>query len=334
MVLQAVEAEKVQDQTFVLKASVELTSTEADFDADKQTVFREAIGKATGVWAAAVTIDKIVSNAGGGIVVDISLQAPDKKAVSAMDSKLTATNINAQLSISSLPVAPATLPIANSIVQGVPYSSPEMKGGHTPAASWNASSGLHQESYDATIGRNYYHLLPNTHKLSKTTDADARYLSNVPDFVGTGATISFWYRHTQCSVKTCGVYLLHAGDFVDFGGDGPEWCWTAWIENEAFWQDAGPYAGYVYFSNTKENNKKKQKYPDMSLNNLNVDAKFKPNGDKMWRHFILQFDEVNDKLRLFLDGTMVFEMNLGAAVSEVDCAGTGKRWTLGHSHPG
>jgi hypothetical protein len=74
-----------------------------------------------------------------------------------------------------------------------------------------------------------------------------------------------------------------------------------------------PNAGYVYFE---------------------FDDKYKPNSDKIWRHFAYQFDEVNDELRLFLDGTMVFNVPFGAAVSAVDCVGQGKRWTLGHSHPG
>ena len=65
-----------------------------------------------------------------------------------------------------------------------------------------------------------------------------------------------------------------------------------------------------------------------------VNSKFRPNGDKIWRHFALQFDETCDMLRLFMDGTLVFEMNLEVKVSELDCVGDGKRWSLGHSHPG
>ena len=89
-----------------------------------------------------------------------------------------------------------------------------------------------------------------------------------------------------------------------------------------------PNAGYVYFDEPDKPGDKPSGQFKPS------DHKFKPNGDKIWRHFAYQFDEVEDELRLFLDGTMVFSMPFGAAVSAVDCVGQGKRWTLGHSHPG
>ena len=48
----------------------------------------------------------------------------------------------------------------------------------------------------------------------------------------------------------------------------------------------------------------------------------------------LQFDENSDMLRYYMDGTLVFAVAWGASVKRVDCIGPGKRWSLGHSHPG
>jgi hypothetical protein len=199
------------------------------------------------------------------------------------------------------------------------YLSPEMAVGDTPSASWDGTTHVSTGDTVLGAGRSYYQIVAGAHHLSATSNSDARYLSNVPDFTGTGATLTFWYRHIPCSVKTCGVYFLHAGDFQDFGGT-QNWCWTAWFENEAFWYDGGPNSGYRYFGKQE--------------GGAQMDDKFKVQGDQVWRHMAYQFDETSDKLRLYMDGTMVFESDWGSPVSGVDCAGPGKKWSLGHQYPG
>lgn len=196
------------------------------------------------------------------------------------------------------------------------YSSPAMSVGDTNSTSWDGANGTHTPTADTVLfGRKFYQVVHGAHRLTATSDAEARYITNAPDFVGSGATITFWYRHVQCSVKTCGAYFLHAGDFKAFGGK-TDWCWTAWFENEAFWNDVSPNSGYEYFDDH------------------GVVDKFKLEGQIVWRHMSLQFDEITDMFRLYMDGTLVFEDPWGGPVSAVDCVGKGKKWSLGHAHPG
>ena len=65
-----------------------------------------------------------------------------------------------------------------------------------------------------------------------------------------------------------------------------------------------------------------------------MENKYKINGDQVWRHMAYQFDEDSDKTRLYMDGIMVFESAHGVPISGADCAGNGKKWSIGHSHPG
>ena len=124
------------------------------------------------------------------------------------------------------------------------------------------------------------------------------------------------YRHIQCQVDTCGVYLLHAGDFETWGGTKNR-CWTLWIQNEAFWYDEAPAkSGFQYFDAN------------------GVEDKFRIDGDRIWRHFAYVFDEADDKVKVYMDGTMVFESDWGGPIESVDCVGPGKRWAFGRSHPG
>jgi len=199
--------------------------------------------------------------------------------------------------------------------QGHPYASSSFATGQTPAECSNPPV----TTADPVIEREFYQLISEPARLSKTSDNDARYLSNVPDFVGSGMTLTFWYRHVNCPKKTCGVYLIHVGDFEAFSNTtgGNEWCWTLWIENEGIWTDGHANSGYMYFDDH------------------DVSDKFKPQDDRTWRHIAYQFDEIDDVTRFFLDGVMVYETAYGKPVSQADCVNTGgKRWSLGHSHPG
>ena len=67
------------------------------------------------------------------------------------------------------------------------YSSPVMPVGDTPSESWDAATSQHTSTVDAVLaGRSYYQVVTGAYHLSVTSADDARYISNVPDFTGTG----------------------------------------------------------------------------------------------------------------------------------------------------
>ena len=59
--------------------------------------------------------------------------------------------------------------------------------------------------------RIYHRLVEGPFFLSKTT-SDHRLITNFPSFTNTGATFTYWYRHTSCAVADCGTceWLLEA----------------------------------------------------------------------------------------------------------------------------
>lgn len=58
-------------------------------------------------------------------------------------------------------------------------------------------------------------------------DQDHRTLHGLPSFVGTGMTITMWYRHVPCEMENCGVYLFVARNEAAY-------CWSFWLENTAW----------------------------------------------------------------------------------------------------
>ena len=52
--------------------------------------------------------------------------------------------------------------------------------------------------------RPYYPLVEGPYFLSQTT-TNHRSITNFPSFQNTGATFTFWYRHTPCAVADCGT---------------------------------------------------------------------------------------------------------------------------------
>ena len=121
------------------------------------------------------------------------------------------------------------------------------------------------------LNRSYYALIVEPARLSRTSNDNARYLRNVPNFVGTGVTFTFWFKHVQCEQETCGLYLLHAFD------SSRAFCWSLWLERDGIW-----------FDNPRSNGAKYQ-YP------LNfVGDEYKWNGDRTWRHVAFQLDSASD----------------------------------------
>ena len=200
-------------------------------------------------------------------------------------------------------------------------ASPAMPAGDTRAESWSEGASEHVKTVDADLAQRRHHkIVSGPYRLSKVHGSEVRYLTHVPSFFGTGMTLSWWYRHMPCAAgaKRCGLYFLHAGDFVSFGGSN-DLCWSAWIENGAFWYDEPVNGGY-------------RKFEDWGMPN-----KFHFHSHKIWRHMALQFNEASDHLLLFIDGNKVFESAWGGGtntISRADCQGLGKKWALGHSHPG
>jgi len=206
---------------------------------------------------------------------------------------------------------------ADSRANQVVYSSPAAARGNIRCESYNPSTDTHAAVLDAVTARKYYPLMSAPSRLSTTTDADARYLEHVPSFLGTGATLTWWYRHVKCVGTNCGVYLMHA--FDQSGIQEHSFCWSIWLENDALW-----------FDNLKGT--PKYQYPKFSDEGLA--SKYKFRGDKIWRHMAFVWDELSDEIRFYLDGTLVLQKPWGSAVANADCNGVGKRVAIGHSHPG
>lgn len=195
------------------------------------------------------------------------------------------------------------------------YRSPELRKGLIPSYSFIENrSGVehHQSIVDRHAGNNsYYLLIRGPARLSKTSGEQARFLTHVPSFRGTGATFSYWYRHTPFK---SGVYLFWAFD------DDSAVCWSLWVEDGAIWYDnpkgVTRQNEYIYFKD------------------LGMSEKYFWQGDKFWRHVALQFDESTDRLRLFMDGKQIISTSFDSAVSKSDCTGSNRKLAIGHSNPG
>jgi len=121
--------------------------------------------------------------------------------------------------------------VLNQVLQATkePGARPIVK--RSPAAPFGKIQASSSTSMDAR-NKAYYSLLKGPYQLTSTDGMDAskhRDIVNVPDFVGTGATLAWWYRHIPCLTEDCGTFL-----FVK-SCDDKAWAWAAWTENSAFW---------------------------------------------------------------------------------------------------
>jgi len=166
------------------------------------------------------------------------------------------------------------------------FASAAFAKGHTPAHSFQGTHGgaaIHNTSIDQQAGgKHFYSLIPGQVRLTATSDGDARYLTHVPSFNNTGATVSYWYRHTP---SPSGLFLFWAFD------DDQAVCWSLWVEDGAIWYD-----------NPKG---RTRKFEYLYFKDLGVSELQYLRGDKVWRHVALQFDETSDELRLYIDGTLL-----------------------------
>jgi hypothetical protein len=89
-------------------------------------------------------------------------------------------------------------------------------------------------------------------------------------------------------------------------------CWSQWHENSAF-----------YFDNSR-GTRVKFGYP----RNF-VGEQFHLNGDQVWRHIAVVYDETSDTQRLYYDGALAWEGDFGSPVAQADCADAGSGLALG-----
>ena len=115
-----------------------------------------------------------------------------------------------------------------------------------------------------------------------------------------------------CLTEDCGTFL-----FVK-SCDGKAWAWATWTENSAFWSSFA--SGYPR---------------DF------VQEKFQLNGDAVWRHIAVQYNEVDNSMRLFYDGRLAYKgpwgsdhASAGSDVKKADCNGANARLNLGRTEPG
>jgi len=170
---------------------------------------------------------------------------------------------------------------------------------------------------DEELDRPYYLLFRGPEILSTTSDEDARNMTQWPRFFGTGATFTFWYRHVDCPVASCGVFLFTAEDPIRPAGE--QRCWSLWLENNAIW-----------FDNGKDYQYPKDFVPD----------NFELNGGSTWRHLALVLDENTDEAKFYMDGIRAWTGDWkgiegkGRSVKTSDCVGENKFMTIGRSSPG
>jgi len=120
--------------THVVRLSLSLPISKAEFNLEKQAKFKESIARAAGASPADVAIDNIEALSAGrrrllasGVRIDVSVKAKDKAATDAMSAGLTAVNINAELSKAGLPQAEVLVKASTTAVSSDPV--PTVSGG-------------------------------------------------------------------------------------------------------------------------------------------------------------------------------------------------------------
>lgn len=191
-----------------------------------------------------------------------------------------------------------------------------LEGTRSPDAPHGAiAAGAENAQLDG-FGNSYTSLLHGPARLSRpdlSVGDQPRMLQNVPSFINSGMTITFWYRHVDCSLgDSCGVYLFWA----DGKGAGCErrGIWSLWLENDGIW-----------FDNVKGT--PKYQYP---LNFMPPRSKW--TGSQVWRHIAFKLDESTNQALLYMDGRLAVSAPWGSDVVGADCPS--RTVALGHSTPG
>ena len=59
-------------------------------------------------------------------------------------------------------------------------------------------------------------------------------------------------------------------------------------------------------------------------------AKYNLEGDLIWRHIAVVYDETTDNFRIYYDGSRAYEGWHGSSIQKSDCNGPGTELTFGH----
>ena len=145
---------------------------------------------------------------------------------------------------------------------------------------------------------------------------DHRTITGAPGFSGTGATFTYWARFNNkwSGHGSIGMYILQKHT------TGREYCWDIYHEPSAYWfenSNCEPEGGAAGCTANR--------YPEKF-----TPAKFNLEGDLIWRHIALVYDETTDNYRLYYDGSLAYEGWHGSKVRLSDCNGAGTELTFGH----
>ena len=95
-------------------------------------------------------------------------------------------------------------------------------------------------------------------------------------------------------------------------------CWSQFFENSAYWFD---------------NPSRDPSVPNYPRNF--VAKKYQLNGNALWRHIAIVYDETDDHFRLYFDGALAHRQKYGSSVKNMDaCTGSNPRLMIGRMDPG
>ena len=169
-------------------------------------------------------------------------------------------------------------------------------------------------------GRQYYSLINASggvgpFRLTESPPGEERFLQNFPSWSGTGMTLSFWWRWKDCS-ESCGVYLLYVEGLGGCSGRENKLLWNLWLETDG-----------IYMKNGDPSANPTHLYP------LNfMEDRYKWQGPKTWRHVTITFNNLDDKVYLYMDGVEAWSGAFGSDIGAADCSS--KSVALGHATPG
>lgn len=162
-------------------------------------------------------------------------------------------------------------------------------------------------------GRQFTQLIEGPFTLSEPAPGDERYFAPAafPDWSGRGVSFTMWYRHPECSIASCGTYLLSAHHE---GAQSSARCWSLWVEDIA-----------VYFDSMKSD-------PPYVYAVGVMERKFQISHNH-WRHFTFVFDENTDTFLFYQDGDLVYTAPFGSVVKDANCVTDEMRITFGARFP-
>lgn len=187
---------------------------------------------------------------------------------------------------------------------------------HAPAAPMGVTPVGGASQLDSTTGRSYYNLTLGPVRLTSTAgeaEATQRYLTNLPDLRGSGASLMGWVRlgEGRCPAPPCLSVLFEVRDSTD-----------------PFLGTTCMAFGFVGADPYLRNSRAERKH---SMPGTVTRPENALSGDA-WRHVAWVLDEVTDEVRYYIDGMLAYRAHWGSAVAQTECS-TGAI-ALGHAAPG